>query len=200
MRRAYKKPAFLRRLFIFLQDMKYVFTSERLGFRNWTDADIDKMTAINQDPETMRYFPNLPSREDTINMIRSFQKEYEEQGYTYFAVETLDEGAFIGFTGLHVPTYEADFMPCVDMGWRLDKRYWNKGYATEAAKRCMQFGFDVVELDKLVATAPKVNLPSIHVMEKIGMKRELEFKHPRLKGIPYLEDCVLYTIKKDLLK
>lgn len=177
-------------------DPAYLFTSARLGFRLWTEPDVDKMTAINQDAETMRYFPSLPSAEATRSMIERFRQEYEELGYTYFAVDALEEQAFIGFIGLHVPGFEADFMPCVDMGWRLDRRYWNRGYATEGAKRCLQLGFEELGLDRLVAIAPKVNEPSIKVMKKIGMNLALEFKHPLLSEHPYLEDCALYEIRK----
>ena len=154
------------------------------------------MAAINQDPEVMRYFPAIQSLEATTKMIERLQQEYLQLGFTYFAVDNFEDGNFIGFIGLHVPTFEADFMPCVDIGWRLARQYWNRGFATEGAKRCLQYGFDTLGLMSVVAIAPKVNLPSIHVMQKVGMKKELEFKHPLLLEYPYLVDCELYKIRK----
>lgn len=172
----------------------YVFTSERLGFRNWVEDDVPKMTAVNTNPEVMRYFPALQGREQTLSFIERMQKQFEEKGFTYFAVEELASKEFIGFIGLSVPAFDADFTPCIDMGWRLDKKFWNNGYATEGAKRCIEYGFEVLEIDTLVAICPEVNKPSEAVMKKIGMTKKLTFSHPLLQDNEELRNCVLYQI------
>lgn len=140
----------------------------------------------------MRYFPALQGRAETASFIARLQANYEERGYCYFALETLDDRQFIGFTGLMWQNYDAPFTPCTDMGWRLATSAWGKGYATEAAVRCIQYAFDELKLEKVVATAPRVNLPSINVMQKAGMRYIQDFNHPRLKGDERLERCVLY--------
>lgn len=175
----------------------YLFTSERLGFRNWIDADIPKMAAINADPEVMEFFPSLQDLSQTQAFIERMQRQYDEKGFTYFATDLLETGEFIGFIGLSVPTFEAEFTPCVDMGWRLDKKYWNNGYATEGAKRCLDYGLTVLQLDAIVAICPEINKRSEAVMEKIGMKKKFMFNHPLLSDNARLQKCVLYQITTD---
>lgn len=172
----------------------YLFTSERLGFRNWKGDDVLKMAAINSDPDVMKFFPALQDEAQTQSFIKRMQKQYEDKGFTYFAAELLSNKEFIGFIGLSVPTFEAEFTPCVDMGWRLNKKYWNNGYATEGAKRCLEYAFNVLELDKVVAICPEINKPSEGVMQKIGMKKKLTFSHPLLQDNDRLQACVLYEI------
>lgn len=170
----------------------YLFTSARLGFRCWTDADIPQMAAINADPEVMRFFPGTETPRQTADFIQRMQALYAAKGYCYFALEELANGRFIGFTGLADKTFTAGFTPCTDIGWRLAKAAWGKGYATEAAKCCLQYGFEKAGLPTIYAMAPAVNQPSIHVMQKAGMQFAGYFKHPLLQDHAVLEDCVLY--------
>jgi RimJ/RimL family protein N-acetyltransferase len=172
----------------------YLFTSERLGFRNWIDDDIPKMTALNADPEVMKFFPALQDTAQTKGFIERMQRQYEDKGFCYFAVELLSTKEFIGFIGLSIPRFEAEFTPCVDMGWRLDKQYWGNGYASEGAKRCIEYGFEVLELENIVAICPEINKPSEGVMKKIGMKKKFHFKHPLLLDNERLKNCLLYEI------
>ena len=124
------------------------------------------------------------------------QNMYQERGHCYFAVDQKEDGQFIGFIGLCYQEYKANFTPGVDIGWRLDKAFWGKGYATEGAKRCLSFGFEDLGLKKIFAVAPQINQASINVMRKIGMSKVLDFKHPKLTNYPQLEDCVCYEIIK----
>lgn len=176
---------------------KYIFKSQRLGFRNWKYSDTDKLFALNSDKEVMEFFPYLPSLEQTKTLIERMQNQFEKNGFCYFAVDILETDEFIGFIGIIEQTYEADFTPCVDIGWRLDKKYWNKGYASEGAKRCLEFAFEDKKLKSIKAIAPKINLKSRKVMEKIGMKYVKDFKHPALINDKQLETCVLYEINKE---
>ena len=119
---------------------------------------------------------------------------YIEKGYCYFAVDQLKDESFIGFIGLCYQTYESQFTPSVDIGWRLNKQYWNNGLATEGAKKCLDYAFNMIELESIISTTPIINIKSIRVMEKIGMQKITEFKHPRLKSNEKLENCVCYGI------
>lgn len=174
---------------------KYIFKSERLGFRNWLPEDLDRMSEINADPLVMKYFPAIQSAAQTKEFIERMQNQFAEKGFCYFAVDKLENGKFIGFIGISEQTFEADFTPCIDIGWRLSSKEWNKGFATEGAKRCLEYAFNELHLEKLNAICPKVNLPSENVMKKIGMNKIGEFKHPKLLNDERLEDCVLYVVR-----
>ncbi len=172
----------------------YLFKSERLGFREWQTTDIPQMADINTDPEVMAFFPNTLTRQQTAEFIERMQKQFALKGFCYFAVDNLEDGAFIGFIGLSEQTFEADFTPCTDIGWRLSKRFWGKGYATEGATKCLSYAFAQLKQKKINAIAPKVNLRSEQIMKKIGMKKVGNFIHPLLINNERLEECVLYEI------
>jgi len=173
---------------------KYLFTSERLGFRNWIDSDVSKMIDISSDPDVMEFFPAIATKIQTVEFIDRMKLMYIEKGYCYFAVNQLKDESFIGFIGLCYQTYESQFTPGVDIGWRLNKKYWNNGLATEGAKKCLDYGLNKLGLKKIIATTPIINIKSIRIMEKVGMEKLTEFKHPRLRSDKRLEDCVCYEI------
>jgi RimJ/RimL family protein N-acetyltransferase len=174
----------------------YLFKSERLGFRQFIDSDFGKMIEINSDPLVMKYFPFVPSGEQTVEFIQKMTIQFEEKGFCYFAVDKLENNEFIGFIGLSESTFESDFTPCIDIGWRLKSSEWNKGFATEGAKACLNYGFEKLKIKTIYSIAPIVNEKSILVMEKIGMKKVENFMHPLLKDYPKLVECVLYEVKK----
>lgn len=176
--------------------MSYLFTSQRLGFRPWTTDDLDNMAVINADPEVMRYFPKTYDVKGTRDFIERMHTEFSNNGFCYFATEILETQELIGFIGLFEQSFEAEFNPCVDIGWRLSKKEWGKGYATEGAKACLDFGFTTMELSIIMAICPVINVPSENVMKKIGMEKQLTFKHPNLQGYPRIEDCFMYSIDK----
>jgi len=173
----------------------YLFKSERLGFRNWTFDDIEKMSSINANPEVMRYFPSVQDEAQTRGFIERMQIMFTQKGYCYFATEQLDNQSLIGFIGLAYQDYEARFTPCVDIGWRLAQSTWGNGYATEGAKRCLEYGFNELKLGVIKSVATTNNLKSINVMTKIGMTAAGTFKHPKLSDYPLIEECALYEIK-----
>lgn len=171
----------------------YLFTSGRLGFRTWTAADIDPLAELNADPEVMAFFPGTVSRAQTASFVARMQEEYSNHGYCYFAVDELGSGLFIGFIGLSIQTFVADFTPCIDIGWRLHKKVWGRGLATEGAQRCLDFAFHTLKPAQIYAITPAVNLPSIQVMKKIGMRYIKSFIHPKLVADERLKTCVLYV-------
>lgn len=173
----------------------YLFTSERLGFRNWLPEDAPSMAALNADPEVMRFFPKTQTLSETQVFIDRMLAHHTEKGYCYFAVDVLETNTFIGFIGLKEQTYDAPFTPCVDIGWRLHKNAWGKGYATEGAKRCLTFAFNTLQLSNVKSVCPAINTPSERVMQKAGMTKVGTFLHPALKNSPQLQKCYLYEIK-----
>ena len=177
-------------------EKKYLFKSERLGFRNWLSEDLNDFAKINSDLEVMEHFPKPLTENETREFIQRLQKNYLTNGYNYFAAEILATGELIGFIGLSYQDYEAEFNPSTDIGWRLKKSAWGKGYATEGAKRCLEYAFNDLKLSKVVSVCTVNNTNSENIMKKIGMTKQGMFKHPKLKEYPEYENCYWYEIKK----
>lgn len=173
----------------------YHLTTSRLGLRNWLSSDLDPMAELCQDEEVMRFFPNKISRAEIVEYIQRMQQHFEKQGYCYFATDRLDTGEFIGFIGLAWQDYEAPVRPFTDIGWRLRRSAWGQGFATEGAKACLDFAFGKLKLQEVYAVAPVINLPSIRVMQKIGMEQVATFNHPKLLDNERLRECVFYQKK-----
>ena len=174
---------------------KYIFISDRLGFRNWTSEDLTEFANINASPEVMEFFPKPLTQTETAEFIDRLQNHYEKNGYNYFATEIIETGELIGFIGLAYQEYETEFNPATDIGWRLKRTAWGKGYATEGAKRCLEFAFKDLKLDRVISTCTVNNIKSENVMKKIGMKKKGEFNHPRLSEFPDFEKCIWYEIE-----
>lgn len=177
---------------------EYLFKTDRLGFRNWTEDDLTEFAKINSDLEVMEHFPKPLTKKETAGFIDRLKKHYQENGYNYFATEILESRELIGFIGLAFQDYETDFTPAVDIGWRLKKNVWGKGYATEGAKKCLEFAFEKLNLDKVISTCTEMNSKSENVMKKIGMEKIGRFKHPKLKEYPEFENCICYGINKNV--
>jgi len=172
--------------------------TERLLLRQWRPEDRPPFAALNADPEVMRHFPSTLARAESDTFADRCEAGIAQRGWGLWAVEVLpgDDRAgsgFIGFTGLNVPGFEAHFTPCVEVGWRLARGHWGHGYATEAARAAVGYGFDVLDLDEIVSFTYVGNDRSRRVMEKLGMVEDGEFDHPRLPGDP-IERHVLYRL------
>lgn len=107
----------------------------------------------------------------------------------------------IGFIGFHIATFEADFTPCIEIGWRLKRDAWGKGYATEGARACLEFGFTNLNFKEVYSFIAKINKPSQNVMKKIGMHYVKDFNHPKIERNSNLCRHVLYVIRNtDMVK
>ncbi|MDP4843467.1 MAG: GNAT family N-acetyltransferase, partial [Salibacteraceae bacterium] len=150
----------------------YLFTTQRLGFRNWKEEDIPEFAAINSDEDVMEHFPKTLTIQETTAFVERLQNHFEQFGYTYFAVEVLETDELIGFIGLTYQDFEAEFTPATDIGWRLKKSAWGKGYATEGARRCLEFAFHDLKLKRIVSIRTESNSKSENVMSKIGLRKK----------------------------
>lgn len=175
-------------------EIEYIFTSNRLGFRNWNKDDLPLFERLNSNPTVMRYFPKVLSDKASAKLMTKFTNHFEENGFTYYAVDMLSNSKFIGFIGLQHQSYSAPFTPAIDIGWRLLPNAWNKGYATEGALSCIAYAFNELKLSKLVSVCPKSNKTSERVMQKAGMVKQGEFNHPKLTNYPNLQKCVWYQL------
>jgi len=158
--------------------------SERLVLRGWTDADRDEFAELNTDPEVMEHFPATLTREESEAFVDRAEQSFDLHGFGLWVVEVAATGEFLGFTGLSVPRFRVAWMderpqqPLVEVGWRLKRAAWGHGYATEAARTCVRFGFDELGLREIVSFTTLTNLRSQAVMQRIGMTRLVEYSHP----------------------
>ncbi len=168
----------------------------RLLLRPWRPSDLEPFAALNADPRVMEHFPAPLSREESDAFAATTAEAVTRQGWGRWALEVAETGEFIGFTGLHRPTFEARFMPAVEIAWRLSHRSWGKGYATEAATAALDFAFDHLGLDEVVSFTATVNLRSSAVMERLGMTHDPadDFDHPVLPPGHRLRRHVLFRL------
>jgi len=174
----------------------YLIKTVRLGLRNWLSSDTTPFITMGQDPKVMQYFPELLTAVDSIDLINNLKKHYEKYGYTYFAMDELATGEFVGFAGLKYQTFESEFTPSVDIGWRLKSSAWGKGFATEAAKACLDTAFNEFGLDEVYAYCPDLNKASEAIMKKIGMVFVGTLQHPMLVNDSRFKHCVVYRSQK----
>lgn len=171
--------------------------TDRLVLRRWTDADREPFAAMNADPEVMRYFRDVLDREASDAFVDRIEASFDEHGYGLWVVERIDDGAFLGFTGLLLQTYESPFTPAVEVGWRLARDAWGNGYATEAGLASLAFGFDRLGLDAIISTTSRPNEPSQRVMQRLGMHRAGEFDFPLLPDGHPLQRFVVYRTTRE---
>lgn len=170
--------------------------TERLQLVQWQERHVAPFAAMNADPEVMRYFPATESEAQSRAAVAAWRAQFEERGWSNWAVERRDRGEFIGFTGLSVPRRQLPFSPCVEVGWRLARRFWGNGYATEAAKAALAAGFGRLGLAEIVSFTSITNLKSRAVMERIGMRNTgRDFDHPAVPVGSSLRRHCLYVIE-----
>ncbi|MEU5666817.1 GNAT family N-acetyltransferase [Streptomyces longwoodensis] len=171
--------------------------TDRLVLRPWRESDLVPWAAMNADPEVRRHLGDLLTREQSDASVARFRAEFEERGYGWWAVEVRSTGAFIGFAGLDRVDDGLPFAG-VEIGWRLAREAWGKGYATEAARAVLDFGFDTLGLPEILAVTTATNLRSQAVMRRIGMTRDPDgdFDDPTAPEGP-LRPQVLHRIARD---
>ena len=170
--------------------------TDRLLLRGWRPDDRVALAQINADPRVMEFLGAPMTREQSDAMVDRIEAKFARQGFGFWAVEVPGVAPFIGFVGLNIPDFEASFMPAVEIGWRLGVGYWGCGYASEAAHAALDFGFNVVGLDEIVAFTTEHNVRSRSAMERIGMRRDPrnDFEHPTVPIDSPLRPHVLYRI------
>ena len=170
--------------------------TQRLLLRRWKPSDIAPFIRMNAEADVMRFFPAPLSPAQTRQSYARIQAEFEACGYGLFAAETLESGDFIGFIGFHRAQFAASFCPCIEIGWRLDSRYWGNGYATEGANACLKHGFSQLGFTEIYSFTAALNKPSERVMQKIGMQFHQHFDHPAVAEGHILRPHICYKISK----
>jgi len=174
----------------------FILETDRLILRPWSLDDLPSLEKLCSDPKVMEHFPSTLNRNETEDLLSRLIDSYEQRGHTYFYCARKDTSAFIGFIGLAYQDYDSPCTPAVDIGWRLLPSAWGNGFASEGAKACLNFGFEKLKLEEIVAICTKSNTASARVMERIGMTKGGTFKHPKLNAHPELQTCLWYSISK----
>lgn len=177
--------------------------TDRLILRPWTPQDLEPFAKINADPRVMEHMLKTLTIEQTRAFIDRINDQIANHGYGLFATALKTSNEFIGYVGLSIPSFETDFTPCTEIGWRLAFHHWGKGYATEAAKEVLKLGFTQYALPEILSWTTPNNFRSRRVMEKLHMTHNPadNFLHPNISLNHPSSLHVLYRItKNDFLK
>lgn len=174
-------------------DTTYIET-ERLILRSWRMTDRAVFAEINSSNKVMRYFPKPLSIDESNGFVDRINSEFEETGFGLYAVEIKETGEFIGYVGFHRFTFDVPFSPGWEIGWRISDKFWNKGYATEAAMACIKYAQEKKLCNRLYSFTAVPNIASENVMKRIGMSFEELFMHPALAEGHWLKEHKLYSL------
>jgi RimJ/RimL family protein N-acetyltransferase len=170
----------------------------RLTLRQWRDEDLDAFAGLSNDAAVMAHLLPLGGRAASDATAARIAEHFARHGFGFWAVEVNGEAPFIGVIGLAVVGFDAHFTPAVEVGWRLARAYWGRGYAFEASVAALDDGFGRLHLDEIVAFTVEANRPSWRLMQRLGMRRSErdDFDHPRVPAGHPLRRHMLYRIDR----
>lgn len=166
--------------------MDFLIKTERLQLRQFLPGDAKGMYDLNDDSLVLQYTGDAPfaSIAAAEEFIRNYD-HYENYGMGRWTIIRKNDGRYLGWCGLKTHSDQT-----IDLGFRLLRKYWNRGYASEAAKACIDYGFSSLGLREITGRADVRNLASIKVLEKVGMKW---IRNESIEGIG---DGVIYRIER----
>src|SRR5215475_2884474 len=170
--------------------------TDRLLMRRWIEPDREPFAALNADPVTMRYFPATMNRAASDALVEVIEARFEHQVYGLWALEVIETGQFIGFTGLNPMPDDVPGAGGVEVGWRLARHAWHLGYATEAARAAVHVAFRGVGLQEIWSMTAVLNEPSQALMRRIGLTEVARFDHPRIQPGDPLRPHVTYHLSR----
>jgi len=179
-----------------------ILKTKRLILRDWSPSDREPFARLNADPRVTEFLRGALTREESNSLADRIEARFLQHGFGLCAAELCDgpgkNRGFIGFIGLAVPSFDAAFTPCVEIGWRLAADYWGRGLATEGAAEIVRYAFEDLKLPSLVSFTSSDNTRSCRVMEKLGMARDSaeDFDHPNLPEGHGLRRHLLYRLKR----
>ena len=162
--------------------------------RRWRPSDREPFAALNADPEVMEHFPGVMTRAESDAFIDRMEAYWDEHGYGRWAVEVPGEADLIGFVGLTVPP----FRPEDEIGWRLARPFWGRGFATEGARAVLVQAFETLGREEIVSFTVPANVRSTRVMERLGMTHDPadDFDHPNFPPGHRIRRHVLYRLTR----
>jgi RimJ/RimL family protein N-acetyltransferase len=174
----------------------------RLTLRRWQEGDRAAFAEMNADPVVMHFFEAPFTRQHSDETIDRYLAGFDREGFSFFAAILRDTGDFMGTIGMQtmrdvVPNLP---QPAVEIGWRLTRAAQGQGLATEGARTIVDFAFNQLGLNEVVAITALPNKASRRVMEKLGMthRPELDFDHPRVSAGHQYRRHTLYSLRNPL--
>ena len=174
--------------------------TERLILRPWREEDVEPFLRHTNTPAVMRWLGGVRSEAEQRESIGRIMRWQGERGFTFWAVERKADGELLGFCGLKIAdTAGAPVEGMYEVGWRLREDAWGQGYAKEAAIASLDFAFERLGAERVVAITFIGNEPSWGLMERLGMSRrpELDYDDPRF---PDLNPTIVYDIRPGELR
>lgn len=168
--------------------------TQRLVLRRWQERDRATFYVHCSDPEVMRYFPALMTREEVDAAIARQDGFADLHGYCFWVVEDRASGQMLGFCGLKPGAEGTPLEGEVEIGWRFGKEHWGKGFAREAAQASLEWGFANLPVDRIGAITSPPNTRSWGLMERLGMVRDAagDFDHPAVPDDSRLKRHITY--------
>jgi RimJ/RimL family protein N-acetyltransferase len=174
--------------------------TDRLILRQWRADDFAFLRELDTDPEVMRLLDGPRTYEQTEKQFNKDAVGLALRGIGKWAVELREGGTLVGRVGLSAVDSLMSFSPALELGWRLSSQHHGKGYATEAARAAITYGFDVLEVDRIAAFTVPHNHASIGVMRKLGMVDAGEFDHPRIDaGNPLRRHVLRWMVRESIV-
>jgi RimJ/RimL family protein N-acetyltransferase len=175
-----------------------VIETERLSIRTWRDADREPFFRINSDAEVMRHIRAVATRDESDAAVERQRASQAEHGFCFWALERKEDGAFLGFCGLRPGVPATPIAGDVEIGWRLGREHWGRGYAGEAARACLAWAFRALQAPRVAAITVAANARSRQLMERLGMVRraDMDFLHPTLPEADPLRPHIVYLAER----
>jgi ribosomal-protein-alanine N-acetyltransferase len=176
--------------------------TERLILRRWREADLEPFRRMNADPEVMRFLVGTQAPEESDASARRLMDCAESRQIGPFAVEVPGEAPFVGFVGCWPTRPQLPFAPAIEVGWRLDRAFWGRGYAPEASRAALADAFGRARIPEVVAYTAAANAPSRQVMAKLGMSHDPaeDFDHFMYAPDDPHRWCVVYRLSADAFR
>lgn len=182
--------------------MKTYLETDRLILRDWSKDDQVHFARINSDALIMEHYPTRLDEAASARLAGHFQEHITKHGFGFFAVESKENKAFVGFAGLSPVPKAMPFAPAVEIAWRFDYDFWGKGYGSEATSAILAHGFDVLGLDEIVAYCVVDNTRAQRILEKIGFTHDAkaDFSYAPRRQKKAVNEYYLYRMKNPAVK
>lgn len=160
-----------------------IIETNRLYMTKFSPGIAREFYELNADEEVLKYTGDqaFSSIKEAIDFLKKYTS-YENHGFGRWSVRTKGNNTWIGWCGLRKTN-----LGHVDLGFRLHKRFWNKGYATEASRACLQYAFETLKLDQVIARSNVNNLASIKVIKKLSLHQWKTELDPEMGEIHYFQ-------------
>ncbi|CAA6817553.1 MAG: Acetyltransferase, GNAT family [uncultured Sulfurovum sp.] len=171
--------------------------TKHLILRQWKEEDLRFYAQLTSNKEVMKYFPKTLTLEQSNKAARKFMNLLVKNAWGFWAVEEISSAKFIGYAGLHKPQTQFSFSPCIEIAWRMEDKYWNRGYVLESGQEILHYALEVLSLEEVVYFSSIKNLKGEKIARALGMKKaDKNFYHPFVDQQHQLSEHYLYNKKK----